>query len=74
MDRSRLLDHLVLAERHVAEGTRHLSRQREIVAGMEAAGHDSALACDVLRTFEATQAAHIADRDRILRELAEASG
>ena len=73
MDRAILLDHLALAERHVAEGDRHLMRQREIVAEIEEAGRDSALARGLLLTFEGSQATHIADRDRLLRELEGAS-
>ena len=74
MDRTVLLNHLALAEQHVAQGERHLSRQREIIAETEAAGRDSALARELLHTFEATQATHMADRDRLLRELSQASG
>ncbi|MBB5761532.1 hypothetical protein ABEV34_22305 [Methylorubrum rhodesianum] len=74
MDRTVLLELLALAERHVVQGERHLNRQREIVAETEAAGRDGALAREVLRTFEATQATCVADRDRLLKELEQASG
>lgn len=73
MERAVLLEYSALAERHVVEGARHLSRQREIVAETEAVGRDATLARELLHTFEATQATHVADRNRLLRELGQAS-
>jgi hypothetical protein len=73
MNRTILQDHLAQAERHVAEGEGHLSRQREIVTKLERDGHDSVSARATLAQFEELQAMHIADRDRLLRELSEAS-
>ena len=40
IDRATLEQHLMLAERHVAEGTEHVTRQRELVARLERDGHD----------------------------------
>ncbi len=74
MERAVLLEYLALAERHVVEGARHLNRQREIVAETEAVGRDSTLARALLHTFETTQDSYVADRDRLLRELEQASG
>jgi hypothetical protein len=69
MDRDVLRLHLELAERHVAEGERHLARQREIVAELAGDGHDLASAKSLLAQFEAMQRSHIEDRDRIRAEL-----
>jgi hypothetical protein len=70
MDRDMLQRHVKLAERHVAEGARHLARQREIVAELAGDGRDLASAKNLLAQFEARQAAHLEDRDRIRAELA----
>jgi hypothetical protein len=69
VDETMLRDHLRLAERHVAEGTEHLRRQRAIVAGMEREGQDASLARDTLALFEKSQATHLADRDRLRAEI-----
>lgn len=69
MDRAVLEDHLAQAERHVAEGARHVARQRELVAELKNHGHDWRAAMELLQEFEQMQALHIADRDRLLKEL-----
>jgi hypothetical protein len=69
MDPKLLRDHLALAERHAAEGEDHIERQRRILAELERDGHDTALARKLLATLEATQAQHVANRDRLRREL-----
>ena len=66
-------EHLAQARRHVAEGSEHVAHQREIVAKLEGDGHDTSEAKTLLDQFEKTQALHIADRDRLERELAETS-
>ena len=68
-DRSKLCEHLAIAEEHVAAGERNLARQRGIVADLEHHGHDTAQALALLAYFEEVQAMHIAERDRLLREL-----
>ena len=65
MERSFEIGHLEQAERHVAEGEQHIARQRELIAELERDGHDTTTAIELLRTFEQSQAGHIADRDRI---------
>ncbi|HEV2549289.1 MAG TPA: hypothetical protein VGU20_18255 [Stellaceae bacterium] len=57
------------AEEHIAEGERHVSRQRKIVAGLERDEHDTVLANELLETLETTLANHVAQRDRIAEEL-----
>jgi hypothetical protein len=72
-DKSMILDHLELARRHVAEGEEHIVRQRAIVAGLERDGHDTFEAKASLAQFEELYRLHVADRDRLEKELAEAS-
>lgn len=73
MDKAILQDHLAHADRHVLEGNGHIARQREIVATLEREGHDTVAARALLAQFEELQAMHIADRDRLLRELGNGS-
>ena len=67
--RNKLYEHLAIAEEHVAAGERNLARQRRIVAELERDGHNTAQALALLMYFEEVQAMHIAERDRLLREL-----
>lgn len=69
-----LREHLAIASRHVAQGEQHVSRQRELIAELERNGHNTAQATQLLVQFEELLAMHIADRDRIVRELAEQPG
>jgi len=69
MDRAVLEDHLAQAERHVAEGARHVARQRERVVELKDHGHDWRAATKLLQAFEQMQAMHIADRDRLRKQL-----
>jgi hypothetical protein len=69
MDREMLQQHLAQAEAHVETGYKNIARQRDVIAQLEREGQDTALARDTLMQFEELQALHIADRDRILREL-----
>jgi hemerythrin len=71
MDRAMLSQHLQLAERHVLQADEHVRRQREIVEELERDGHDTRMARKLLAQFEKLQAMHIADRDRLARELSE---
>lgn len=75
MDRAMLREHLAQCERHVAQGYRHISRQREIIARLDADGHENLAddARDLLGQFEKMQVEHVAHRDRILAQLAQNS-
>jgi hypothetical protein len=64
-----LQDRLSAAERHVAEAGRHLANQRELVAYLEREGHDAAEAARLLDQLEEGLAIHIAERDRLRKEL-----
>jgi len=63
------LQHLEEAERHIAQGQRHIAGQKLLIAGLEEDGHDTTQARRPLDNFHATQAQHVAYRDRILEEL-----
>jgi hypothetical protein len=62
---------LAQAREHVATGEKNIARQRQIVAQLERDGHNASAARQSLAQFEELQAMHIADRDRIEKELAE---
>ena len=69
VDRARLERHLLQAERHVLEGESHVARQRAVVAERQRQGLDAREATDQLRQFEELQATHIAERDRLRKDL-----
>jgi hypothetical protein len=69
MDRTFWQLSLERVERDVALGRRLIARQTEIVAELERNGSDTQAALDLLAQFEASQALHIAHRDRLRREL-----
>jgi hypothetical protein len=69
MEREMLQHHLKLAEEHVAQGMQHIAKQREIIAKLEMAGQDATTAKELLKTFEASQSQHLADRERLSTEL-----
>ena len=71
MNRLLALEHLAQAERHVAEGERHIIEQRARIAEAERGGLNTTIAKELLRTFEQTQALHLADRERVRAELSE---
>jgi hypothetical protein len=69
MDRRMIEEHLAQAQRHIAQGNRHVAQQREIVDKLERDGHDASRAWSLLAQFEELLAMHIADRDRLRKEL-----
>jgi hypothetical protein len=71
MDRAMLERYLAEAERHVTEGGEHIATQRRIIAELERDSHDTTNARQSLKQFEELQAIHIANRDRLRRELGE---
>ena len=71
MDETIIQDHLALAERHVAQGRGHVVRQKQIIIDLRNGGHDTTMAETLLAEFEQTLRMHIADRDRLKRELAD---
>lgn len=63
--------HLALLEEQVAQGERHIERQRDLVELLSRGGYDTADARALLQEFEESQAMHLADRDRLRAELGE---
>jgi hypothetical protein len=68
-----ILKHLAEARRHVAESERHIAQQREIIARKERDGHDAVSSKQLLVEFEGFYRQHLAERDRLEKDLAEAS-
>ena len=66
-----VLRHLAEVERHIVQGETHLAKQSALIAELERRGHDTRGAQAVLTTMRETQALHLQDRERILRELQE---
>jgi hypothetical protein len=73
MDREMLQKRLEEAERHVAQGRRHIAEQEERVAGLARLGADMTEARKLLDNFYASQAQHIQHRDRILADLKDSN-
>jgi uncharacterized coiled-coil protein SlyX len=69
MDRSALQDHLAAAERHLDEAEWQAANQRELVAELERNGLDTAEPARLLAELEDLLAAHVADCDRLRKEL-----
>ena len=67
-----LEQHLAQAERDVLVGRSAIVRQRGIIYRLERDGHYSGEAKRLLATFEELQNMHVADRYRLLKELASA--
>lgn len=61
---------LARAQRHVTDGAKRIEHQQETLTKLQSGGHAKAAqkAAEVLILFEETQAKHLADRDRLLRE------
>jgi hypothetical protein len=68
-DRLTVERHLQKALQHVIVGKRLIDKQRNIVATLEACGRPTRTARKLLGKFEAIQAMHVADRDRLIDEL-----
>jgi hypothetical protein len=73
MHRSRQLQHLDEAERHLSRGEQNISDQEKRIEVLEWHGHETSLARAVLETFLSTQTQFVAHRDQILRELQRAT-
>lgn len=69
MDRALWQEHLAQAERHVGLGEAHMAKQRAIIAELERDGHDTRAARDLLHQLEQMQELHVANRDRLRKEL-----
>jgi len=67
------LEHLAAARRHVAESDQHIAHQREIIAEKERDGHDTATSKQLLAEIEGLHRLLVGERDRLEKELVEAS-
>jgi hypothetical protein len=63
---------LAQAERHVAEGRVILARERSAIAASELIGGNVARFKELLSVFEDSQRVHVADRDRLRKDLEKA--
>ena len=63
--------HLRLALQHVAVGERLIDKQLALLMTLEEHGHPTQVARKLLAQFEDVQAMHVADRDRLVDELAQ---
>jgi hypothetical protein len=70
VDRAMLMDHLQMTRRHVALGLDHIAKQKAIIARLERKDRDTDLARSLLDTLEETQRMHVADCERLEKELA----
>jgi len=69
MDDLREREHLVLAERHIAEAKAHIARQKEVIAELERGGHETDLAVGMLRALERCLQGFERHRALILKQL-----
>ena len=69
IDRATLLEHLAQAERHVAQCEAHIGKQEALVVELDRDGHDTKNASALLATFRQTQAQHVLNVERLLKEL-----
>ena len=70
MDRAALQRRLQVAEDLVQRIEENIAFQHAMIAKLQVGDHDVGAARMFLRRLEAKQAKHVADRDRLLKELA----
>jgi hypothetical protein len=73
MDRSTLVQLLNEAETLLHRGELQLDHQRELIGTLQRMGRDATVAKLQLRRLEGRQARHIADRNRLFKQLADQS-
>ena len=71
MDRATLEQLLQEAETVLYRGDLGIARQREIIGTLQQRGHDASFARLQLRRLECRQARHVADRNRLFKQLAD---
>ncbi len=69
MDRAAWREHLAQIEGRVIEAEKRVARQREIVAELERQGRRATAARGLLAAFERLLAMHLADYQRLRKEL-----
>jgi hypothetical protein len=73
MERAALEQLLQEAESLIHRGEQNIAYQREVIGTLERGGHDATAARMFLRRLESSQARHIADRNRLFKELTDGS-
>jgi hypothetical protein len=73
MDRATLQQLLHEAESLLHREESSIAHQREVIGTLERVGHDATSAKVFLRRLEIMQARHIADRNRLFKELTDCS-
>ena len=73
MARANLKHLLEDAELRAQRGQRNIDRQREVVSALERGDQDATIAKALLKIFEKANEIHVADRDRLIKELADRS-
>ena len=71
MDRAALEQLLREAEVRLYREEREIARQREVIAALKERGDDASQAKLCLRRLESAQARHIAERNRLFKQLAD---
>ena len=69
--RALLQRHIEEAESRVQRGQRNVDHQRKTVSDLERDNQDATIATALLGMFEKALAGHVADRDHLLKELAD---
>jgi hypothetical protein len=69
LDRIAMLERLAEAERRVAEDEANIRRQTEVIALLQRGGISTEASKDLLSSFQAAHAAHVAERDRLRSEI-----
>ena len=67
---SKLRQDLAAADRHIAEGQARIAQQADVVCALDADGHDTTDAQNLLRVMQESLDAMNAHRQQIVRELA----
>ena len=57
---------LRMVDDHIAQGERHVTRQKEIISWLSSRGHPTEMAEQLLEAFQATLLQHRAHRERML--------
>lgn len=65
MSRDQVAADLRQAERQVVHGARSIAHQWKVISRLEADGHPTTDARELLKTFEVMQRLHEADRDQL---------
>jgi hypothetical protein len=71
MERATLEQLLHEAESLLHRGERNIAHQREMISTLERGGHDATAAKMFLRRLESSQVRHIADRNRLFKQLTD---